>query len=149
MPIYLHHPKPGRLFVDLIDSLTALQGLPQSARETAILALGSLYDAKYMVYAHERIAANHTSLTAEQIREIKAGEKPLDLGEPESVAYEVAVELVSRMGPLSEGAWERAVKILGREGAVALVHFVGFYAYTAVLLNGFDVPLPEGEVNKI
>jgi len=101
-----------------------------------------------MIYAHERIAANHTSLTAGQIQEIKVGKKPVGLGEAESVAYDVTVELVSRMKPLSEGAWERAVKTLGREGAVGLVHFVGFYAYTAMLLNGFDVPLPEGEAIK-
>jgi 4-carboxymuconolactone decarboxylase len=101
-----------------------------------------------MIYAHERIAANHTSLTAGQIQEIKAGKKPLGLGDAESVAYDVTMKLVSCIKPLSDGAWERAVKTLGREGAVGLVHFVGFYAYTAVLLNGFDVPLPEGELIK-
>lgn len=43
------------------------------------------------------------------------------------------------------GMRDWAVGVLGKEGAVALVHFVGYYSYAAVFLNGFDVPLPEGE----
>ena len=63
------------------------------------------------------------------------GKKPLGFVEAESVAYDVAVELAGRMKPLSEGSWERAVKVLGRDGAVALVHFVGFHAYTAMFVE--------------
>jgi 4-carboxymuconolactone decarboxylase len=123
---YLHAPKPSRHFIDLLISLMSIPSLPASARETAILALGAENNAKYMLYSHSRLALNQTSLTAGQIQEIKQGKKPLGLGEAESVAYDVAMELVGRMRPLREGGWERAVSVLGKEGVVALVHFVGF-----------------------
>lgn len=52
---------------------------------------------------------------------------------------------MAKPGPLKKESWDAVVKELGRKGALALVHFVGMYAYTCILLNGCDVPLPEGE----
>ena len=46
---------------------------------------------------------------------------------------------------MGDEQWGRAERVLGKMGALALVHFVGFYSYTAVLINGCDVRLPEGE----
>jgi 4-carboxymuconolactone decarboxylase len=48
-------------------------------------------------------------------------------------------------GPLSRELWHGCVNEFGRDGALALIHYVGLYAYTCVLLNGCDVALPEGE----
>ena len=76
---------------------------------------------------------------------IKTGQKPKDLNGGASVAYDATMELVSRPGPLSKQLWDAVVKEFGEQGALALVHYVGFYAYTCILLNGCDVPLPEGE----
>jgi len=130
--------------MELLGSINKFPGLPPSARETAILALGSEYNSQYMIYSHECIAANHNTQTAGQIQEINAGKKPVGLSDAESVAYDVVMEFAESyeavesedVGTRGRGARER--------GEVALVHFVGYYSYVAVFLNGFDVPLPEG-----
>jgi 4-carboxymuconolactone decarboxylase len=76
-----------------MSAVSGSPGLPASARETAILAMGSQYHAPYEIYAHERVALKSTSLTKELINSIKNGKKPEGLGREESVAFDVAVEL--------------------------------------------------------
>ena len=39
--------------------------------------------------------------------------------------------------------------MLGKEGAAALVHFVGFYPYTCIILNAMDASAPRGEAQDI
>ncbi len=85
-------------------------------------------------------------LTTEQIDAVKVGKKPEGLPDDCDVAFDVTVELCKvGKGRLGDEHWERAERVLGKMGALALVHFVGFYSYTAVLINGCDVTLPEGE----
>jgi 4-carboxymuconolactone decarboxylase len=125
------------------SALRSLRGLSPTARETAILVVGSKWNAAFEIYAHEAIAVNATDITQAQANKIKKGEKPEGLDEASGVAYDVASELVNKMGPLSEGLYGRAREVLGEEGTLALIHFVGFYCYVSVFLNGCDVPVPE------
>ena len=128
-----------------MSAVSAMSGLPAAARETAILATGSHYQAPYEIYAHERVALEKTSLSKEQVNKIERGEKPADLGKEESVAFDVSMELATKKGPLGKERWDEVVETLGREGAAALLQYVGLYAYTCVLLNGGDMQLPQGE----
>lgn len=50
-----------------------------------------------------------------------------------------------RRGRLSDGIWGRAEGCFGKEGALGLVHYVGYYAYACLLMNGAGVGMPEGE----
>jgi hypothetical protein len=50
-----------------------------------------------------------------------------------------------RRGRLRDEVWERAVGAFGKEGALGLVHYVGYYAYACLLMNGAGVGMPEGE----
>ncbi|CAF9910401.1 hypothetical protein IMSHALPRED_009189 [Imshaugia aleurites] len=134
-------------FFKLVVELGKLPGLPGPAREISILATGSRFKAKYELYAHERVAAS-TSLTAAQIDSVKSGKKPFGddaLDEQGNVAFDVAMELSHKQGPMTDANWKRAEHAFGKEGAAALIHYVGVYAYTCVLLNGVDAPVPPGE----
>lgn len=86
-------------------------------------------------------------MTEQQLAIIAEGNKPDDLTEQEDVAWRVAHELCARPsgGPLSEGTWERAVQLLGKQSAIGLVHLVGFYQYVSSILNGFDARMPDGK----
>jgi len=141
----LNSPGLCKPYCELFKAMSQIPGLTPKARETVILATGSHYKAAYEIYAHERLALKNTELTKEQINLIKNGQKPKDLDKGSSVAFDAAIELVAKPGPLKKESWDAVVKELGRKDALALVHFVGMYAYTCILLNGCDVPLPEGE----
>jgi 4-carboxymuconolactone decarboxylase len=141
-------PSLCKPYFDLVTALSSLSGLPASARETAILVTGSHFQSSYEIYAHERVAASSTSLTKAQISSIKKGKKPEGLDKEAGLAFEATVELLGmegKKGGLGKERWQELRGTFGEEGTLMLVHYVGLYAYTCVLLNGCDVPVPEGE----
>ncbi|KAK5115055.1 hypothetical protein LTR62_001752 [Meristemomyces frigidus] len=129
----------------LISKIASLPGLSPAARETAILATGSVYKAGYELYAHSRVAEQSTELKKEQIEAICAGRKPDGLSEECEVALDVAKYLAGTPGPLPKELWGKSVKLLGKDGTIKLVHYVGIYAYTCMMLNAMDAPVPEAE----
>ena len=138
----LYTPSLVDPFFKMAAELGQIPGLPAAARETAILATGSTFKAGYELYAHGKVAAS-TSLTERQISSIKEGKKPDGLDEACQVAFDVAVELSQKQGPLSDETFQQASKALGQHGTAALIHYVAFYAYTSVFLNGVAAPVPE------
>lgn len=129
--------------LDLVFSFAKIASLPADVKETAILTVGGHFQAAYELYAHENVAVKSGVLSQEQVDAIKRDEKPGDLNEECALAFDVAKYLCSQKGPLPRGMWERCVRAFGREGTVALVQYVGFYAYLSIALNAVDAPVPE------
>ena len=50
-------------------------------------------------------------------------------------------------GPLPAITYKRAVDAFGEQAAAELIYLVGLYCMVSTTLNGFNVPLPEGEDN--
>ena len=138
----LYTPNLVDPFMKMVVELGKCPGLPAAARETAILATGSTFSAGYELYAHGKVAEG-TNLTKDQITAIKGGKQPTDLEEDCKVAFDVAIELSKKQGPLSDETFERAQKAFGKEGTAALLHYVALYAYTCVFLNGVAASVPE------
>jgi hypothetical protein len=67
----------------------------------------------------------------------------------EAVAYDTASALGGG-SPLPDLLYRQAVQTFGEEGTAELINLVGFYCLISVILNGFDVPVPEtaGAVRK-
>ena len=78
-----------------------------------------------------------------EIQVILSGVRPVRIDKEEGAAYDVASSLSHRTGPLLEETWDRAMQVLEREEAATVVFHVGFYYYTAMVLNGFDARLLE------
>jgi 4-carboxymuconolactone decarboxylase len=113
-------------------------------RELAIFAVLAYSPAAYALYAHT-LVADKVGLSPAQVEDAKNGKTPKDLSEREEATYVMAGELVRMRGPLSEEAFERARKVLGREGVAAIVHTTGSFLYSSFLLNVADVPAPGDE----
>ncbi|KAI5357938.1 hypothetical protein Slin14017_G112990 [Septoria linicola] len=135
-------PEVGKLAMELVYSIGRLPGLPPDAKETAILACGGHFQAAYELYAHQNVAEKAGVLSAAQIESIKIDQKPKDLNENSSIAYDVVKRLCSTPGPLPDTLWHASVTAFGKEGTIALVHYVRFYAYLCIALNAVDVPIP-------
>ena len=58
------------------------------------------------------------------------------------MAYDVASALV-RGSTLPDLVYRQAVLTFGEAGAAELIYLVGLYCLVSVILNGFDVPVPE------
>lgn len=136
-PIIIEQPVWGRAFLNFGREAGKLEGLPDDARETAILVAGSHWQAQFELYAHERVAVKKTGLTQEQVNAIKQGRKPDGLNEGCEIAYEVATNSITKPGPLPQELWEKAVSFLGKEGTLKLLHYTAFYAYVVSFM--FDI----------
>lgn len=139
--IYLHNKQVGAPFMDLCRQLGKL-GLPPKAREVAILTTGAQYQADYELYAHSNVAVK-SGLSKEQVHAIRDSKRPDDLDEDESIAYDVAEHLVSKKGALPKDLWEKAKNKFGEKAAFGLINYIGFYAWTCIILNGFNAVVPK------
>lgn len=140
-PAMLHFPKFGIPALIFQRSLSPGTHLAKTVREVAILTVGAAFGARYEVYAHE-ITAAETGLSQSQIATLAAGGRPSVLSDEEAIAHEVARVLATgRIVPAS--TYARAVEVLGKDGVGELVFLVGGYCLIAMVLNAFDVPVPE------
>jgi 4-carboxymuconolactone decarboxylase len=140
---WLHEPVIGRAIWDLTKAMTAQASLPDPVRQVSILVVGAHFDAAYEIYAHIAVAERE-KMSKRRLATLVCGEKPDDLTEPESVAYDVTYALVNG-GVLPEPAYALAVETFGQHGTNELIYLVGLYAMVSMTLNGFNVPVPERE----
>ena len=140
---WLHEPVIGKAMWDLTKAMTAQASLPDPVRQVAILVVGAHFDAAYEIYAHIAVAERE-NMSKRRLATLVCGEKPHDLDEAESIAYDVTYALVNG-GVLPEPAYALAVETFGQHGANELIYLVGLYAMVSMTLNGFNVPVPERE----
>lgn len=141
-PLFMAAPQTGKLAMQLVYSIGELP-LSPDVKETAILACGGHFQAAYELYAHDSVASKAGVLSSQQIAAIKQDRKPEDLDENCSLAFDVAKRLCSAPGPLPKELWDRCLEAFGKDGTLALVHYVGFYAYLCIALNAVDARVPE------
>ena len=142
-PAMLRFPAFGRAVWNLTKVMIDNTKLPKPAHEVAILVTGAAFNARYELYAHERVAAG-VGLSAEKIATITAGERPADLTEEERCAYDVAATLAGGR-QLPDSTYHRSVEVFGEEQTGELIYLVGAYLLVSTLLNAFDVSVPGRE----
>ena len=140
--ILLHHPEAARQFSAMVKALQTIPGLSLYGREVAIAVAGSRSQAAYEQYAHHIIATQRAGITEAELHEIQAGRCPSTLTSEGKAVFELATAL-GKSGVLDQAVYDKAVDVLGRDGAAAAIHYTGFYSYVGVLLNGFDAKVPE------
>ena len=140
--VLLHHPEVGRQFQALVRALQTIPGLSLYGREVAIAVAGSRSQAAFELYAHHIIATHRAGITEAQLHEIHAGTCPDTLTDEGKAVFDLATAL-GRLGVLNQAVYDRAANVLGKDGVAAVIHYTGFYSYVGVLLNGFDVKVPQ------
>ena len=141
-PFFISHPEVGKRLYDLQRAFGRLP-LPADIREVGILTTAAQYGDSFVGYSHEAIAHSSGKFSAEQAKSLRSGEKPDGLTEECSIAYDVAKSLCGNRGPLPGELWDRAVELLGKETMLALLHYIGFYSYVSIALNGVDAAVPH------
>lgn len=142
-PLFLAAPEAGEHAMATFGRLAAIPGFPADAKEVAILTVGAHFQASYELYAHVNVAVKKVGMDEGVVKAIAAGKKPEGMNAGCDAAYDTAKYLVATPGPLPKDLWQKCLDAFGKEGTVALVHYVGAYAYTCVMLNAMDCPVPE------
>ena len=140
--IWLRHPA----IADGADRLgtTLRQGtLDKRLFELMVLVVARHWSAQYEWYAHAKqgLAAGLSPAVVDAIKERR---KPDFAREDERLIYDVVTEM-NETKTLSQRTYDRAVAALGLERVIELITAIGFYTMVAMMLNGFDAPVPGGE----
>jgi 4-carboxymuconolactone decarboxylase len=116
--------------------------LPGKLRELAILVAARFWSAQFEWHAHARIAREE-GLDAAVIAAIAEGAAPEFSSPEQAVVYGFCREL-HETHAVGDETYARAVELLGQEAVIELTVLCGYYTAVSMILNTFQVPLPEG-----
>ncbi len=137
----LHFPQFGRGLWEGSKIFLKPCTLPDPVRQVAILAVGAHMDARFEIYSHE-IVAEAAGLSPQAVAALAAGERPAALSDDQAIAFDVARALVGGR-QLPGSTYRLAVAAFGEGGAAELIFLVGSYLLLAVIINGYDLAVPE------
>ena len=140
--VYMHAPQYGELTQQLGAFVRFNTSIEPRLSEFAILCVARIWRAQYEWHAHAPIAEK-AGVKAEAIRDIKAGRAPKKAAKDERAIWDFVQDL-TRTRRVSERNYRRVHAFLGDKGTVELVGLLGYYAAVSMVLNVFNVPLPEG-----
>jgi 4-carboxymuconolactone decarboxylase len=137
----LHYPQFGIPALNFLRSLDEQATLPKTLREVAILTVGGVYGARFLLYAHEIMAAAF-GIAPGIIGTLAAGGHPSGLSEQETIIHDIAHALVNGH-IVPDSTYKHAVNLLGKDGVAELFFLISGYGLIAMILNGFDIPAPD------
>jgi 4-carboxymuconolactone decarboxylase len=140
--IWLRNPK----LADAADKFgTTLRNgeLDQRLFEIMVLVVARHWSAQYEWFAHER-HARECDISPDVIEAIRHRRTPTFDRDDERLVYELVTEM-NETRTLSQATYDGAVAMLGLDHVIELITSLGFYTMVAIMLNGFDAPVPGGE----
>ena len=135
-------PAAGDPLQDLGGRLRFDGVLPGKLRELAILVAARFWTAQFEWHAHARIAREE-GLDAAAIAAIAEGAAPALATPEEQAVYSFCRELHETRA-VGGDTYAKAVETLGQEAVIELTVLSGYYTTVSMILNTFEVPLPEG-----
>ena len=141
--IFLYSPDVGDAVQRLGEAVRFETLIPPKLKELAILVVGAKMKAQYEWWAHERIGRKH-GLDEGVMKSLKAGEQPDFDSQEQALVFKFCRELLET-GRISDRLYAKAVELLGEAGLVELVFLLGYYTTVAMILNVFEISVPDGE----
>jgi 4-carboxymuconolactone decarboxylase len=139
---YMHAPEAGEVIQQFAAFCRFKTRLPKRLSEFAILVIGQMWKAQYEFYVHAQ-EAERAGVLAQTIRDIKAGRSPAKAPKDERALYDFIKELHQTRRVMTR-TYARVHEILGDGGMVEFLGILGSYTLTSMVLNTFQVPLPDG-----
>jgi 4-carboxymuconolactone decarboxylase len=111
--------------------------------ELMVLLVARHWTAQYEWFAHARHALE-AGIPPAVVEAIRHRRKPTLERDDERLVYDLVTEM-NETRTLSQPTYDRAVAMLGLDHVIELITSLGFYTMVAIMLNGFDAPVPGGE----
>ena len=139
--LLLNAPDIGNRVADMVNHFLSDTRVSHKLKELAIIAVARRYSARYEWFIHAPRAVR-MGLAEETKEIIRAGKRP-DFTDPEeALVYDLAVEMVETRN-ISDDSYAKAKDMLGEPALLELVSLIGFYVMIALVLNGYDVEVPD------
>jgi 4-carboxymuconolactone decarboxylase len=111
--------------------------------EIMVLVVARHWSAQYEWFAHAKQALA-AGVSPEVVEAIRHKRKPAFARDDERLVYDLVTEM-NGTRTLSQSTYDRTVAAIGLDDTIELVTALGFYTMVAIMLNGFDAPVPGGE----
>ena len=136
--IWVHNPKLAKVAGPFGAHFQPGQySLSEREREIAVCVITSHWRSAYPTAAHERLA-KAAGLPAAKVEAILGGLPTAFDDEREQVVYEMAIALANGRH-VSQGLYDRAVKLLGHEGVTDVIVLMGYYTCVSLTMNFYEV----------
>ena len=138
----LYAPDVGEAVQRLGAALRFQTSLPRNLLELAILVTGREWTAQFEWWAHARMAAE-AGVDGAIIEAVRERRRPTFSDDDEAAVYDLCRELLDTRR-VSDARYDAVRTIVGEQGVAELVMLQGYYGLVSMVLNVFEVPLPEG-----
>jgi 4-carboxymuconolactone decarboxylase len=135
--MWVHNPKLLRAAAPLGQHFTPGQS-SLSEREISVVVITSTWHSAYPNAAHEK-RGKEVGLPGATVEAMIAGLPASFPDAREQVVYEVAMALAGGR-PVSQGLYDRAVKVLGHESISDMIVLIGYYTAVSLTMNFYAVP---------
>jgi 4-carboxymuconolactone decarboxylase len=137
--VWVHNPKLVHAAAPLGQHFTPGQSsLSEREREIAVVVITSQWHSAYPAAAHER-RGKEVGLPAATVEAMIGGLPAAFPDAREQAVYEMAMALAG--GRLvSQGLYDRAVKLLGHESITDVIVLMGYYTAVSLTMNFYAVP---------
>jgi len=139
---FLYSPNVSQGFLKLQEAESKFTSLDKRVREVVILSLGAVWESKYELYAHSAVARK-AGLSEQVIQALASGKSSEELTTDEMIAHRFARQLTTEH-QVDADLYQEAEQAFGPTGLMDMMYLIGIYLFTCALLNGFKIPVPEG-----
>jgi len=140
---WIHAPRIGRRLSSLGAHLRFRTSLDRRLSEVAICTVGAHWRSEFEFWAHAPMAIEH-GVSESVIDALRAGEVPEFERDDERIVHAVVHQLLTAHR-VDDETYASAKELVGEQGLVELASTIGYYCLVSMLLNLFEVALPEGE----
>ena len=141
--VWLRTPPIADAANKLVNAVRENGKLEKRQYELIVMTVASHWTASYAWAAHEETALS-TGLAPEVIEAIRTRGKPT-FSRPEDAMIHQAVTSLLENKKLSDEAYQGLLKQFGLDKTIEIITIAGIYSMIATVLNGFEVPTPNGE----
>ncbi len=138
---FLLRPEVAAKFLEFAAAVAAHTTLTQREREVVIVAVGTVWDADYELYAHSALART-AGLSEQAVSTLANGGIPDDLSENEKIAARLVRQLSTRHR-IDDELYREAEKAFGTTGLFDIAALMGQYHTVCSTLTLFEVPAPN------
>jgi 4-carboxymuconolactone decarboxylase len=134
-------PSVGTALQALGEAIRFSSSLPAAIREVAILTVAVQWRARFEWYAHEQ-AAQRAGVATSALAALQSGGFP-DFDDPKQQLAYTATREVLETGCLQQTTYDKLEMSFGCTGIFELLALTGYYLTLAIVLNGFEIGVPD------
>ena len=139
--VLMHAPELAKRVANLEDYFRFNAELPETDRELVILATARELEARFAWARHEARGLQ-VGTRKEAIEAVRSKSDLKSLEPRERLLVEIVRSLLLKRS-LPDGLFDHGMKELGRQQLLEIVALTGHYSLIGLIINGFNVSLPE------